>query len=302
MSFLRRIESLAVKAFIGGEWKVAFRLRSSGESHYNIVNAPKGTCIADPFLYEGENGEHFLFVELFDKKENKACIAYYSIVEGKPEYHGKIIEQPYHMSYPCVFDYDGAHYMIPETSANLSVELYRAVEFPNKWEKVKDLVTGVRYVDTTVLKQDDTYYAVSYRKCGGYWYLDAFKLDMEQQSLHRIVSKTFPTNVGRPAGGFFTRQGLMRPAQNCGRKYGESVILYQVDRIDSDAYEEHEVTRMEASHISMGVRPNRIHTYNCDSLYECVDVYFEKFDPLHGVNTLRRAYLRRYLTLSRSNG
>ena len=293
MSFLRKIKSLGVKTFVGGEWKVAYRPLSKNNGDYQMVNAPKGMCLADPFLYEVD-GKHYLFVELFDKKKNKACIGCYGLIDGSPVYLGKILEESYHMSYPCVFEYNGSHYMIPETSANLSIDLYKAVEFPSRWEKVSSLCNGTRYVDTTVLKQDNAYYAVSYRKENHRWYLDAFELDVDRQQLKRIATREYATNIGRPAGGFFIRECLMRPAQNCARKYGESVILYQVDRFDCSAYEEHEVARIEAGRLSMVAKPNRTHTYNCDSFYECVDVYFEKLDLLHGVKTLWRAYLRKY--------
>lgn len=104
---LRKVKSLLIKSFVGGEWKVAYRAKNSQK--YQLVKVPQETCVADPFLYES-NGEHVLFVELFQKKENKACLAYYRFIDGKPVYQGKIVEQPYHMSYPCVFSYYGEHY------------------------------------------------------------------------------------------------------------------------------------------------------------------------------------------------
>ena len=101
MKLLNKLKVLAVKAFIGGEWNVAYR--QHGQDKYQVVDMPEGTCIADPFMYEAD-GEHYLFVELFENKKNKACIAYYKFIDGRPVYQGKIIEQPYHMSYPCVFE------------------------------------------------------------------------------------------------------------------------------------------------------------------------------------------------------
>lgn len=293
MTFLQKMKSVAIKGFVGGEWKVAYRIHHGANSQYHVVDAPKDTCIADPFLYE-INDEHYLFVELFDKKKNKACIAYYKFAAGIPKYHGIVIDEPYHMSYPCVFEYNGEHYMIPETSANLSIDLYKATSFPDKWEKVSCLLSGVRYVDTTILKQCNAYYAVSYRKEDQRWYLDTFALDMEKQSLKRIASKSYAKNVGRPAGNFYLGEALMRPAQNCSHKYGENIILYQVNEIDDGKYSECETARMELDSIPMNEKPNRIHTYNYDSIYECVDLYFEKQDLLHGVKTLWHAYLRKY--------
>ncbi len=287
------IKQFFQKAFVGGQWGVGVREKCAGS--YTTVETPANTWIADPFLYEAD-GEHYLFVELYEVAKEKACIAYYHFIDGKPVYQGKIIEQSYHMSYPCVFSYHGEHYMIPETSANQSMDLYKAVHFPNQWEKVTCLSSGNRYVDTTVLKQGENFKLVSYRKDGGSWYLDVFTLDMEKQKLERLASKKYDTNIGRPAGNFILDNNLIRPAQNCASKYGESIILYQVDRFENGSYEEHETARIEVAELSMDAKADRIHTVNQDSKYECVDVYFEKIDLLHGVKTLWRAYLRKYLT------
>ena len=286
-----KFEQLLQKAFIGGHWGVG--IREKGAKQYHMVNTPAGAWIADPFLYEVD-GEHYLFVELYETDKEKACIAYYRFVDGKPVYQGKIIEQPYHMSYPCVFAYNGEHYMIPETSANLSIDIYKAVDFPERWEKIACLSSGKRYVDTTVLKQGDNYKLISYRKDGGSWYLDAYTLDMEKKTIEPLASKSYATNIGRPAGHFMTDDGLIRPAQNCAIKYGESIILYQIDHFENGCFEEHATTRMTVADLDIDARPDRVHTYNRDSQFECVDVYFEKFDLLHGVKTLWRAYLKKY--------
>lgn len=289
------IKQFFQKAFVGGQWSVGVRKKGVGQ--YITINTPEGTWIADPFLYEAA-GEHYLFVELYEVAKEKACIAYYHFIDGKPVYQGKIIEQPYHMSYPCVFSYHGEHYMIPETSANQSMDLYKAVQFPNQWEKVACLSLGTRYVDTTVLKQGEDFKLVSYRKDGGSWYLDAFKLDMEKQKLESLASKKYDTNIGRPAGSFIASNDLVRPAQNCACKYGESIILYQVERFEENHFEEHEKSRIDVAELPMDVKADRIHTYNQDSKYECVDVYSEKIDLLHGVKTLWRGYLRKMFTRS----
>lgn len=295
MAMIEKIKRLWGKAFVGGEWKVAYRPRNGQDGHYQIVDTPKGTWAADPFLYE-VNGEHYLFVELYEEKKNKACIAYYKYIDGVPCFQGKIIEQPYHMSYPCVFEYNGEHYMIPETSANGTIDLYKAVEFPNKWEYWKCLFSGVKYADTTVLKWNDVYYTVSYRRLQEGWNLDIFNLDMAKLNMSIVTSKYYAANRCRPAGNFSVGEELIRPAQDCSNRYGESLILYKIECFDDGKFEESEKERIVARDISMTAVPDRIHTYNRDSKYECIDVFFENFDLFHGVRILWRAYLRGYLS------
>ena len=45
--------------------------------------------------------------------------------------------------------------MIPESSTNDSITLYRAEHFPDKWVKETDLLKGEKYVDSTVFQHGD---------------------------------------------------------------------------------------------------------------------------------------------------
>ena len=44
--------------------------------------------------------------------------------------------------------------MLPETSGNRTVELYRCVEFPHRWELDRVLMDGVHAVDATLAEHD----------------------------------------------------------------------------------------------------------------------------------------------------
>lgn len=293
MAFMDKLKVLWGKAFVGGEWKVGYRLRNEPHGQYCLVDTPAGTWAADPFLYEA-NGEHYLFVELYEEKKNKACIAYYRFIDGVPVYQDKIIDQPYHMSYPCVFEYNGEHYMIPETSANQSIDLYRATEFPKKWDKVETLLSGARYVDTTVLSHGNRTYAMSYRKITEGWELCIFALDLLRRKMTLVASKHYTENTGRPAGHVEVQDKFIRPTQDCHRKYGEALIINEIDEFDELSFEEHEIRRITANEIVInGVQVDRIHTWNIDSTYCVLDVFSEKFDLFHGIKIFRRAVLSR---------
>lgn len=292
MSLISKLKKLYVKAFVGGQWQVGYRKRSDNTAVFETVVPPEGMWIADPFVYEA-NGEHYLFVELFEKAKNKAGIGYYRFIDDKPVFQGKIIEQPYHMSYPCVFEFEGEQYMIPETSAGCTLDLYRAVNFPDQWELDTNLLTDVKYVDTTVVKLNGNFYAFTYGKEGREWKFKLFALDMQQKKLEAIAEKTYSTNIGRPAGYFSYAGGLRRPAQDCSRKYGEALLIYQIDKMEKNGLEEHIVGTIHANKIPLSKSADRIHTYTCDDTYEVVDVYYEKLDLLHGFMTFRRVILKK---------
>lgn len=282
------IRSIFNKLFIGGEWKAAYRKRSDAKGAFQLVPTNEDFWIADPFWVE-DQGEHYLFCEVYQKKAKHGGIGYYKMINGEPVYQGMVIQNPYHMSYPCVFTYSGKFYMIPETGANQTIELYRAEQFPNKWRLDKILLKGERYADSTVYQSDDRYYLLSYQKRNAEFSLTLFSLDMEKKELTKVGEKLYSKNIGRPAGSLFhEKESLMRPAQNCKGKYGEGLCFYRVTKLDERGIEEEEIAYISVNQILAKGKFQRVHTYNRDSAYEVVDLFREKFDMFHAVKILRR--------------
>lgn len=273
------ISDIIKKAITGGGWFIAYR--ATGETELKIAEAPANQWCADPFVYE-VNGEHYIFVEQYRVDRDKGCIGYYIFENGIPVNKGIIIENTYHMSYPDVFEYNGQYYMIPESSANSTVDLYVAEHFPDKWRKVKSLITGEKYVDSTVYQDGDNYYLISYSMIGGYE-VHVFALNMETKELTLLSKKRYKNNVARPGGRLYMENGkLMRPAQDCSRKYGESLIIYEVDDLNKNGFfVEHEVRRITTEALHVENNPERVHQLTRDSLFEAIDVYKEKLDLLH---------------------
>lgn len=285
--------ALLRKLFLGGTWYVGLRdMNASGKLFYQEVETPEGQWIADPFLYEVED-RHYLFVEQYFTDKQRAGIGCYEIINGKAVNNRIIIDKPYHMSYPCVFNYKGKHYMIPETSANNTVDIYVADKFPDEWHLLKNLMTGEKYVDSTVYIKGNDYYVLTYKKCTEGWKLVVFKLDMDCLTLELSSERIYKQNVGRP-GGFLFQEGniIKRPAQDCSKKYGESLILYNVKTNFDEPYSEEIDSKITKQEIQFSQPFDRIHTLNRDSKYEVIDVFKEKFDLFHAFKIYRRAYIK----------
>lgn len=288
-------KKLFYKVFVGGQWLVGYRKKNdtSAQFHFATKNLQQDQWVADPFLFEHQ-GQHYLFCEQYETELNRAGIGYYIFEDGVPVNKGIVIRQPYHMSYPCIFSYNDTVYMIPETSANKTVELYRAVEFPDKWALDSVLMDNVRCVDSTVFKEKEGLRLLTYEKRDKEWALICYALNMEEKTLQKCGEKIYKTNVGRPAGNLLqTDKGLLRPAQDCSRKYGEALLIYQVDNLDKNGYEERYVEKMCIEQFSFPQKVQRIHTLNQDSCYEVVDVFREQFDLLHGWKIFKRLLLKR---------
>ena len=262
-----KIIDLIKKAFIGGDWSVGYRER--GTEKYSIIPVDKG-WIADPFLFE-HKGENYLFVEYVNG--NKGEIAYFKFIDNKPVFQKVIISEPYHLSYPCVFTHGTDVYIIPESADNHCIDLYIATEFPNQWEKVKRLKRGL-YYDTTYFNYSGRDYLIGFGPMHNRHILSLFSIDLKNKTLQLILEKEYIDNIGRPAGNLFLQNDiLIRPAQNCSRKYGENIIFYSVKGLEKNRFEE-EIVKTVSSR-SINSEYHRIHTYNRDTKYEVIDLYKE---------------------------
>src|SRR5690606_21018624 len=110
----------------------------------------------------------------------------------------------------------------PETSENKTIELYKCVDFPYKWELSKVLMNNVSAVDSTILKHNNKYWLFcNIKENEGASSLDElflFYSDSLQEGewishpLNPIVSDV---SQSRPAGHIFKENGrLYRPSQN----------------------------------------------------------------------------------------
>lgn len=275
------------KAFIGGEWSIAYK----NEEEFQVINLPKGLWAADPILFKHDN-IHYLFAEIYETKKKKASIGYFVFENGKPIYKGLVIETNYHMSYPCVFEVGGTVYMVPESSSNRSVDLYKATHFPNEWKKEKSLLTDCDFVDSTVFETDGKYYLFTYARNKSNWSLVYYSMDVDSFVLKKEGEVFFKDNIGRPAGKFFKQGGnIIRPAQDSFRKYGESVIFYKV--ISVDPYAEEELARISTSDLGLVSGARRVHTFSKDDKYVVIDFFVEKFELFHAFEIYKRSHLGR---------
>ena len=62
-----------------------------------------------------------------------------------------VLKENFHLSFPTVFDWRGEVWMLPETSADHSLTLYRCTQFPDKWEKVQAFSVGRELCDSIIV-------------------------------------------------------------------------------------------------------------------------------------------------------
>jgi hypothetical protein len=247
--------------------------------NFKKLLSPKGRFWADPFVI-AKNGNYYIFVEEFIYKANKAHITVLHLDNtGKFLGSETIIERPYHLSYPFIFNIDSTYYMIPETAGNNSIELYKCVNFPNNWVFVRNIMENISAVDTTLFYYNDKYWLfTSIDQTGNisgsstelflFFADDIFSANWKSHPLNPIVSDV---RKARPAGKIFIYEGeIYRPSQDCSVRYGKGFNLNHVTKLTETEYDETLITNFETT---WDKKLKGTHTYNFDKDFTIIDVY-----------------------------
>ena len=213
-------------------------------SGFRVVESPRGRFYADPFLLEHE-GQTWLFFEDCEYAVGHGRISCAVVRNGELGPPLVALDRPYHLSYPCIFRAGGELYMVPESVASRTVDLYRCRRFPDQWELEKELLREPA-VDTTVWSAGDLFwFFVTFQEPRGFgtqlWLFYASEVAGAWQS-HPLNPISTDVRNARGAGAIFRRNGrLYRPSQNCGPHYGYSFTLNEIVACDRERYEERPV-------------------------------------------------------------
>jgi hypothetical protein len=197
--------------------------------------------VADPFLAR-EGGRWFLFFEVKPLREKDGVIGLAESADGLHwGYRSIVLREPFHLSYPHVFSWRGDHYMTPETLGANRVRLYRAAEFPSRWEPVGDLIPG-RHADPTLVRAGDTWWlftcSLPYQHSElRLYYADELTGPWKEHPRSPIVADD--ARSARPAGRVVSCRGaLLRFSQDCVPYYGHKVRAFRITRLTRDDYRE----------------------------------------------------------------
>ena len=212
-----------------GEWIVKYKIKRTGE--WKELKRQKDYWYADPILLEYGN-KIYLFTEAFSEKTSKGKLAI-SIYDSSSEEFSMpqvIINRPYHLSYPEVFENNGKVYMIPETSQNRTLELYEAEDKDLlSWKKNGVLLDKCFLADTTVLKENNRILLYSYEEKPPKYTTKVFELDIKNKKVKLISEESSEFNNRRPAGNFVCVDNIVqRPLQFNVKMYGEKIIYENI--------------------------------------------------------------------------
>jgi len=230
---------------------------------------------ADPFPVAWR-GRLFLFVEEFEHALGRGVI---SAVEFGPDgpraKPTRVLERPVHLSYPNVFERAGEMWMIPESGAAGTIDLYRALDFPNRWTLERTLVSGVFASDATLIEQDGRWWMFATVLDGGGAFSDALWLWSAPDfrgpwTAHKRNPVLIDIATARPAGRMFRKDGaLYRPVQDCRAGYGAALGFARIDQLDDDGFAQSLVSLVRPGGPDWPGR--RLHSYNAAGGLEFID-------------------------------
>jgi hypothetical protein len=195
--------------------------------------------VADPFAVK-KNGQWYLFFEIDSISTRQGEIGLATSTDTTNWLYRQIVlDEPFHLSYPQVFSWDGVWYMIPESHQAGAVRLYRADPFPTHWTHIADLIEGA-HQDPTIFRHDGRWWIFT---CTGQnenmniFYADELTGPWQAHAKNPVIAG----DRTRARCGGRTREvngRLIRFAQDCLERYGHRLSAYEVTVLTPENYAE----------------------------------------------------------------
>jgi hypothetical protein len=216
--------------------------RLTGAAVRWLADEPALSFIADPFVFERDGRLH-LFVEAYDYLDRCGRIDVITLDgDFQPVARAVALAEPWHLSYPFVWEAEGVVYMLPEAHRSGTLTLYQADDFPTRWRPMARIALGAAPIDATPLWH------------GGLWWLfytpatsEAAKVGHLHLAFAERLEGPWRTHPGnpvrrdpgssRPGGTPFWHEGRpVVPVQDCRSTYGGAIRPLIVHELTSERF------------------------------------------------------------------
>lgn len=226
-------------SFIQSNWKKAALWRSVS------IAAPKGHFWADPFVYAYDD-KTYCFIEDYLYKTDLGYISVLEIANDTVIEIGACIKEPFHLSFPFLFKYNGNLYMCPECSASRQIRIYQCENFPLAWKLSSIIMENVSAADTMLFEYAGIWWMLTNIDESGvgdhcsalYLFYSNSPLGAEWKP-HPQNPVRIDSEGGRNAGLIFENGKIFRLAQRQGYdQYGEGLLVYEIIDLSELVYKE----------------------------------------------------------------
>lgn len=208
------------------------------------LEAPADASIADPFVAT-DGRDTWLFYERESPTGGPGEIwaARLDVEAARISDAEVALKGPHHLSFPNVFRWEGHWYLLPEQSESGSTSLYRASEFPRRWEEHVTLLAGFPGADPVLFRHDGLWWLLATRDGGPCMdnNLHLFWAERLEGPYHAHAANPVRTGLfgSRMAGPIHRQDGrLIRPAQDGRECYGSGVALFEIVTLNRHTYAE----------------------------------------------------------------
>lgn len=207
------------------------------------VTDVKAEYVADPFMVRSGD-TWYMFFEVMNSLNQQGDIGCATSQDGLNwQYQRIVLDEPFHLSYPYVFQWEAQFYMIPESSKADAVRLYRAEKFPYSWAYVSTLITGA-FLDNCIFYTNETWWMLACSKPNSHDELRLFFADnligpWTEHPQSPIIRGE--ATKAQSAGRVLMLDGkIIRFAQDSAKTYGKKVRAFIITDISRTNYSERE--------------------------------------------------------------
>lgn len=209
---------------------------------------PGSRYLADPFGIEWD-GRIIALTEDYDHATHRGVISMIDVTDESGPV--EVLDTGVHASYPFLFTHDGEVFCVPETYQAGEVRLYRALDFPTRWQLVGTLIEGFPALDPTVFQHAGRWWLTCTNRDDGpntkllVFHAPALEGPWEAHPLNPVKTDV---RSARPAGTPFMHDGhLHRPAQDTSESYGGGISINRIDVLTPARFSEQIVARITPS-------------------------------------------------------
>ena len=208
-----------------------------------LAEEPAFQFLADPFgLWR--DGRLYLFAEAYDYRSRHGVIDCLTLDRDFAlTARHTVLREPWHLSYPYIFEAEGTTWMLPEAARSGALTLYRAAAFPERWEPAARISLDVVPIDATPVWHDGLwwlFYSGGAGRAARMGALHAAWAERLDGAWHPLACNPIRQDVagGRPGGTPFVVDGrLCLPVQDCSRTYGGAIRILHFSRLSPTSIE-----------------------------------------------------------------
>jgi hypothetical protein len=168
------------------------------------------------------------------------------VTDNGAEKIGECIKEPFHLSFPFLFNYAGNLYMSPECSGSRQIRIYKCTGFPLEWKLESIAMDNVAAADTMLFEHAGIWWMLtsideseSNDYCSELYLFSSNSPIGAEWEPHPENPIRIDSEGGRNAGLLFDDGKIFRLAQRQGYdQYGQGLLMYEITGLSKTIYTE----------------------------------------------------------------